>query len=239
MKSLLKEKAIELRKTGASYGEIKRKLNVSKSTLSYWLKNVLLTDEQKKRLYTNSVAILTKGPKCQKERRNREVLKIIEDAEKEISSSISDETYKLFGAALYWAEGNKKKDFGITNSDPNLIIFIVKWFEKAFNIFPNNLKAWLNIYPQQNDLELKKFWSDLTGIPFKNFGKSFIKPLSKNYKKNNLYYGTIKIRVCKGTDLRHKTYGWIKAILKEVAPKSESIQNQWKSLKENARPINI
>lgn len=42
--------AIELRKQGLSYREIRKSINVSKSTLSLWLKDIELTEQQKKRL---------------------------------------------------------------------------------------------------------------------------------------------------------------------------------------------
>lgn len=237
--NLLKTKAVKFRKMGLSYGEIKKKLNVSKATLSFWLKNVPLTEEQRNRLYTKQVAILSRGPQSQKERRLREINKILGEAEKEIKFPLSEEAFILFGTALYWAEGRKSGDFEITNSDPNLIIFIVKWFNKVFGIFPDRLSARLNIYPQQNDLEIKKFWADLTGIPLINFGKSYVKPLNKNYKKNNLYYGTIKIRVQKGTDMKYRVYGWIKAVLKEFNEKLNITERKWTSLKETPRPANL
>lgn len=116
---------------------------------------------------------------------------------------------------------------------------MVKWFERIFGITPQNLRASLNIYPQQNELAIKQFWSKLTGIPLENFGKSFVKPLSKNYKKNNLYYGTIKIMVLRGTDMRHRVFGWIKAALKEIEPEIEITQKEWKTLKETPRPVNL
>lgn len=236
----LKIEAIKLRKAGSSYGEIKKALNVSKSTLSYWLKGVLLTEEQKKRFYTDNVLALARGTQSQKERRLREIAGIIGEAKKEISESISLESYRLFGAALYWAEGNKKNTLGITNSDPYLILFMVKWFEKILGASPKtDMKVHLNIYPQQNEQDIKQFWAQLTGIPLENFGKTFVKPLSKNYKKNNLYYGTIKIKVHKGTDRRHKVFGWVKAVLKDIAPKTELTQQEWKRLTEVSRPINL
>ena len=235
----LKLEAIILRKKGLSYNDIKKKINVAKSTLSLWLKDVELTDEQRKKLYTNSILILSRGSQSQKERRRREVNSIIERAEKEIELPLSSESFRLFGTALYWAEGRKSRDFEITNSDPNLIVFIVKWFDNVFGVLPDRLTATLNIYPQQNENNIKKFWSDLTEIPLKNFGKSYIKPLSKNYKKNNLYYGTIKIRVQKGTDMRHRVYGWIKAVLKEFNKKIDNTENRWASLKETSRPVNL
>lgn len=237
--SQLKLKAIGLRKKGLSYNEIKKEVNVAKSTLSLWLKTIPLTPEQRKHLYTKSILILARGPQSQKERRIREIAKIVDAAEKEICLPLSFETYRLIGAALYWAEGNKTKRFEIANSDPNFILFMVKWLEKVFGIHPTRLKVNLNIYSQQNDQDLKQFWSQLTGIPFENFGKSFVKPPNKGYKKNNLYYGTIKIRVSRGTDFRHQVYGWIKAALQDIAPDVNLIQKEWKSLKEVPRPANI
>ena len=183
---ILKNDAIKLRKKGLSYGEIKKRLLVSKSTLSLWLKDVQLTEEQKKKFYTKNIINLSKGPQSQKERRIREINEIINTSKKEISNRLSLESYKLFGTALYWAEGSKTGKFEITNSDPYLILFMVNWFDKVFDVKPNNLKAWLNIYPQQDDKEIKKFWSELTGIPLDDFGKSFIKPANKNYRKNKI-----------------------------------------------------
>jgi len=235
----LKKKVVALRKKGLSYGEIKKEINVSKSTLSFWLKTISLTPQQKKRLYTKKILVLSRGPQSQKERRIREIAKIIDEAEKEIQTPLSFDVYRLLGAALYWAEGSKTKNFEITNSDPEFILFMVKWFEKIFSVLPNQLKVNLNIYSQQNDQELKSFWSQLTGIPLENFGKSFINPVNKGYKKNNLYYGTVRIYVSKGTNFRHRVYGWIKAALKDIVPQIELVRKEWKSLKETPRPINL
>lgn len=235
----LKLKAIELRKKGWSYGEIKKEAKVAKSTLSLWLKTIPLTPELKKRFYTARILNLARGPQSQKERRLREITKIINEAEKKIELPLSLKTYRLLGAALYWAEGNKTKGFEVTNSDPHFILFMVRWFEKVFRISPEKLKASLNIYPQQNEQKIKKFWSQLTNVPLENFNKSFVKPLNRGYKKNNLYYGTIKIYVPKGIDMRHRVYGWIKAVLKDIAPDVELSQKEWKSLKETPRPANI
>jgi DNA-binding transcriptional MerR regulator len=235
----LKIEAIELRKKGLSYGEIRKKLNVAKSTLSYWLKSIPLTPEQRKRFYTKAVLALARGTQSQKERRKREIEKIIKEAEKEIQFPLSIETFRLIGAFLYWAEGSKTEDFAFSNSDPSLIAFMVKWLKEVLKISPETLKANLNIYPQQNEQEIKQFWSQLISIPLENFGKSYIKPLSRGYKKNNLYYGTIKIRVPKGTNLRYRVFGWIKAVLKNVSPEVEPVQKEWKFLKEKPRPVNI
>ncbi|MBI1957331.1 MAG: hypothetical protein HYS44_02645 [Candidatus Niyogibacteria bacterium] len=234
-----KLQAIRLRRQGLSYNEIRRHVPVVKSTLSLWLKSIPLSEKHRKRLYTKQIAILSRGPQSQKERRAREIEKIIQTAAEEITRPLSDDTYRLVGAALYWAEGTKRGGFEVTNSDPYFILFMVRWIEKIFGVPAPKLKARLNIYPQQNDMKIKKFWSALTGIPTKNFGKSFVKPLNKGYKKNNLYYGTIKIELPKGTDTKHRVFGWIRAVLDEIEPQVKGVQQKWIRLASVARPVNL
>lgn len=235
----LKKQAIKLRLGGLSYGNIADQLHISKSTASYWLHDIKLTLKQRKQLNANQASHLNTGPNSQRNRRAREIKKIIETAEKDISNKISFESYKLFGTALYWAEGSKKKMFYLTNSDPQLVLFWVKWLEKIFDIKPDYLKAQMNIYPQQSEKDIKSFWSDLTKIPVGNFGKSFVKPISKNYKKNNLYYGTIRIDVPKGTNYRYQVYAWQQKILKSIAPKIQLVERRWEKLRAIAKPINL
>jgi len=235
----LKIKAISLRKQGLSYGEIARRLGIPKSTLSLWLKMIPLTDQQRTKLYTRQVGILNLGAQSQKHRREREVALIIERAQADIGKPISFDTYRLFGAALYWAEGSKGRMFQMTNSDPNLILFWVRWLKKIYKIPANKLKARLNIYPQQNESHIKSFWSELLGIPLQNFGKSYIKPLSTNYKTNNLYYGTIRIEVSKSTNLRYQVYGWTQVVLRNIVPKVRFIERRWEKLKAVAKPVNL
>lgn len=237
--SVLKSKAIKLRKKGLSYNEIKNEISVAKSTLSLWLKNIPLDSEHLKRLYTKQIQSLSRGPQSQRERRLREVERIIAKAEQEIKLPLVFETRCLMGAALYWAEGSKGKRFRLTNSDPHLILFMVRWIKKVLGILPESLKARLNIYPQQNEIKIKKFWSELTGIPVKNFGKSYIKPLSKGYKKNNLYYGTMRVEIPKSADLQCKLLGWLNTACKDIDPKVQLTKKRWRILTKTSRPVNL
>lgn len=234
-----KEKAIQLRKGGRSYREIIEQVPVAKSTLSLWLKNIPLDQENRERLYKKQIAILSFGPKSQRVRRQNEIDSIQNNAKKEIRLPLSKDAHQLMGAALYWAEGTKRKNFEITNSDPRLIVFMVNWIEKIFGVTPSHLKARLNIYPQQDELDIKKFWSELTGIPLEHFGKSFVKPISTGYKKNNLYYGTIKVYLPKGTDSIHRVYGWIQAVMGDIDSKVKMLEHKWGSLQETKRPVNL
>lgn len=234
-----KRKAVSMRKQGKSYGEISKATGASKSTLSYWLKTIPLSETQRKKLYTAKLKNMLKGSNSVRERRKREVDAILESARREIHLPLSEDEIRLFGAAIYWAEGSKGGLMEVTNSDPALILYMVHWIENMFNIPPAELKAKLNIYPQQNDSDIKKFWSSLCGIPLSQFGKSFVKPLSKDYKKNNLYYGTIKIVVPKSTNKKLQVFGWIQGVLKPHLARTNLVQNEWKKLRELEKPVNL
>lgn len=230
-KKTKREARILRKKSGLSYKEISDRLGIAKSTAKLWCEDIKLNTKQRKRLYTKQIEILNKGPTSSHLRRKAEVEVILKNAEKEIDLPMNLESFKLAGAALYWAEGEKAKHFSIANSDPHLIKFMVSWLKDTLDVPPERIKAHLNIYPQQNESKLKKFWSEVTGVPLINFGKSFIKPKNKNYKKNTLYYGTIKIRISRGTDLKYRVFGWINAILKDSKLEIEKIERKWHKLK--------
>lgn len=229
-----------MRRRGNSYGEISTALGgIPKSTLSGWLRSILLSRKLKQRLYTARIQNLALGSQSSQRRRKREVDAIIAKAKSDVVLPLEKQTFVLMGAALYWAGGTKKGQFEITNSDPLLILFMVKWIEEIFKVAPVDLRTKLNMYSQQDEIMLQQFWSDLCGIPVENFGKSYTKPISKNYKKNNLYYGTIKIIIPRSTDMKYMTFGWIEAALVPYQKVTKNIQRKWQKLEAIERPVNL
>ena len=204
--SILRQKARHLRRTGKSYQEIVRKLKLSKSTVSIWCKDIKLSPTQ--------IVVLGKrydtqlrGAKANQAKRRKEIKIIQKIASKEISKP-SKEMFKIAGAMLYWAEGNKTNHLGITNSNSEMIVLMVKWFKEFLNIRPHKLKAHLHLHSGQNEKEIRHYWSKLTGIPENKFGKTYIKPEGTGHRKNKLYNGTIRISVY-NKDLLYKVMAWI------------------------------
>lgn len=199
------------RRNGLSYGIIAKKFNLSKSTVSLWCRDIALSTEQQNKLTQNSRWILTLGAKHNHDCRTKEIEKIEKESSREIDK-LSIDTFMIAGAMLYWAEGSKSKLLAITNSDEKMIIFFLKWLEKFFKVnIKTDINAHLHIHNQEEDQEIKKYWSKLTGIPLKNFGKSFVKPKGTGRRKNILSHGIIRIRlVGKGsTDKRIKIMSWV------------------------------
>jgi DNA-binding transcriptional MerR regulator len=220
-----------MRKKGASLKDMAVAIGASKSTVRLWTKDVVLSPEAKKRLYTSQMLKMTRGANNQRERRLKEIREIIKKAKTEINQPVNETSFKLLGALTYWAEGAKYGQMAIINSDTLLIKFMVEWMRKVFNVQYGDMKIHLNIYPQQNETEMKKFWSDITNIPLSNFGKSFIKPMNKNYKKNTLYYGTAHVRLFKSSNNLYRTFGWVRKFLEDQNINVDEITTRWNSLK--------
>lgn len=199
-------KARKLRENGRSYKEIVDNLNISKSTVSRWCKDITLTKKQ--------ISVLGKrydtklrGAKANQLKREKEIEIIKKFAEKEIKKPDKD-AFKMAGAMLYWAEGNKTNHLGITNSNPKLILFMIKWLKTFFGIKEYQLKASLNLHAGQNEKKIIHYWSRLTGIPEGRFGKSYIKPEGTGHRKKILYNGTIRISIY-NKDLLYRVLFWI------------------------------
>lgn len=211
-----KRKVQAFRKQGFSYKEILEKVGVAKSSVSLWCRDIELTFKQKERLdkkrKENLRQICRIGPRTLALRREREIRKIKEMAKREIYQ-LTLYQLKIVGAMLYWAEGSKGQGSGvqIANSDPELIRFMTIWLSKICGVSPKKLKAWLNIHANQDDKKIEEYWSNITGIPLGNFGKSYIKPEGTGHRKNILSNGVIRIQFG-SEDLKQRIMSWIQAL---------------------------
>lgn len=214
-----KELVKNLRNQGLSYKEIREKIpfTIAKSTISQWCKDIELTDEQKERLGAK-YDIFHRGAKANQIKRAEEIKLIRKLAKSEISPLNKNE-FKLAGLMLYWAEGAKSRYIDITNSDPSLIKFMTDWLRIICRVPEEKFRASLHLHSGQNEKQIKAYWSKITGISISQFGKSYIKKEGSGYRKNILYNGTIKIRVC-DSNLLHRVLGWIDGITQKWATSS-------------------
>lgn len=218
-----KEKIIaqELRQQGKSIKEIAKLLGVSKSSVSIWCRDIVLTAEQienlQKRMGTKgSYEARLKGAKIQHERRLQQIKQLQEEGLKMIDS-LSKRDLLLIGAALYWGEGMKKEGRArLGNSDPAIIQFMVNWFQSIWGIPKDQLtpSILINEIHKNRVHQVEQYWSDLLNIPLTQFTKTvFIKAKNKKiYKNFQDHYGTLIVSVRKGSNLRHKINGLIAAL---------------------------
>lgn len=213
----LKIRAIELRKKGLSVKDIKKKLGVSLSSVSIWVRDVRLTNEQLKKLYKSKKIGSLKGSiiAAQNKKKQREAIteRLKNEGKKEIGT-LSKRDRFIIGVAIYIGEGGKTdRDISVVNSDFRLIKFMMNWF-KDFCLVPiNKFRGSIYIHDNLDENKAKIFWSKKTGIPLSQFTKSYIvKNKERKLKKTKHLNGIFRIKIT-DANLHRKIMGWVDGIL--------------------------
>lgn len=203
-----------------SYGQIKRILGVSKSTLSYWLRDYPLSEKrmkalQKVRADRSEFAIerFRATMRHKKEKRREELYK---NQKRNILPLNKGEIF-LAGLMLYWGEGTKGRmdALAIANSDPTVIKFFIYWLTNILSVPRNKIKIQLHLYSDMNiDGEIK-YWSDILKISKKQFNRPYIKKTSSKRinHKGGFGHGTCQARIG-DTLLAEKIFMSLKVISK-------------------------
>ncbi len=209
-KNLQKNAAIDLRKKGFSYSEIKKDFIVPKSTLSYWLRGIKLTESQTQKLKERQLKI-TKANFENRILKTSQRIEEIKNSSAKTLKEISKRELWLMGIMLYWRErflhnneSDLRKGVRFASSDPNIIKFFLKWLrdvgqlekeELGLDIFigqdkkriiQNKSKSIIedNKKITQNNNEVVaesiNYWSQVTDMPKDYFSHIYFQ---KNRKK--------------------------------------------------------
>lgn len=192
-----REKAIKLRLQGLSYSQIKSEMGLNKSTLSGWLKNYPLSNEQ-------IIKLRDLNPQRIEKCRNTKAKKVedrLKNVYKKVSLDISELNKRdifIAGMFLYWGEGSKSERFttALSNTDPAVLRFFIKWL-KLFNIDNEKLHITLQLYSDMNIKKEIKFWSEELKLPVHLFKKPYVKAstLAGLTYKRGFGHGTCNIRI--------------------------------------------
>jgi predicted DNA-binding protein YlxM (UPF0122 family) len=207
MKAAEKKEARRLRKEGFSIGEIANKVEVSKSSVSLWVRDIELTKAQKERLQEKSHLFVSKK-NTEFFRKKR---KFYQDAGKEKAKQ-GDQLH-LIGCMLHWAEGSKERQrVDFTNSDPEMMLVFMKFLRECYEVKDEDISVSIQCY---NDIhtveEIESYWLNLLHLPNGCLRKTLVNKypkISKRKRKSCLEFGTCKIRVSK-VELQQNIYGAI------------------------------
>jgi hypothetical protein len=187
--------------------KIARRLGVSVSSVSLWVRDIELTAEQRAALRNkvsggwsaNAVA-----------GRNRRL------ASQEYGRALVRDADPMFvaGIMLFWAEGAKaRNEAAIVNSDPELVRFFVSFLRRFYGVPDERFRVACNLFADHvaRQREVENFWLDTLGLPRSCLRKSMINVYSKysqKKRKGRLPYGTCKLVVC-DTAVVQSIYGAI------------------------------
>ena len=180
----LKLKIITLRKSGKTYGEIRKiiGINIPKSTLSDWCSDILLSREQRQRVERLMERGAGRGRATAlvvNKLRREKYIKAIKDRVSHLAAKLKNrDTAKIALATLYLGEGSKNQRGALMfgNSDPPIITLFLSLLRRCYNIDENKFRCTLQCRADQNIPKLEKFWSQVTKIPMPQFYKARIDP---------------------------------------------------------------
>ena len=191
-------KAIELRKSGKSYREIRQLLGVSKGTLSAWLAEYPLSEKRIRELRDWNQQRIEKYRETR--RKNREaILATIYEKERRTVLPLSGRDTLIGGLFLYWGEGGKTSmsELSLSNTNPAIVKACMSWLEKTMGVAKTTIKIKLHLY---TDMDIEKethFWAKELKLSRRQFGKPYIKKskFSELSYKNGFGHGTCNVLV--------------------------------------------
>ena len=185
-----------------SYSAIIQRLKVPKSTLSYWLRDLPLSEKEilelRRSAWIRGEASreLFRNTMRKKREANERIIYLQQLAK---FRKVSRQALFVAGLMLYLGEGDKKEPsrIGIANTDPWILKFFIWWLQKFLDIPRARIRVELHLYTTMDIVEEKKFWRNYLDLSSLQFYKDQIRPLrpaSFSYK-DSYRHGTCKVLV--------------------------------------------
>lgn len=215
----VRAQAVAMRKEGRSYREIREVIGVSKSTLSLWLRDVPLTEEQQLALALRSPASATRRAKAIRASAAQRRARIQAEARSQITNLSESELF-VAGVVAYWAEGSKNKPWrtgarvSFLNSDPAMILLFLRWLVLV-GVDADRLQFRLNIHESADVAAAEEFWAEVVGVPVHAFDRTTLKrhnPRTVRKNVNAEYHGCLCVSVRRSTNLNVQIAGWFEGI---------------------------
>lgn len=208
-----RRKARELRSTGLSVGNIAQILGISKGSISPWVADIILTDEQQRILAAHSADACTQGRSkgISTNIRNRKLRwqQAHQEAEIEWPRRSKDPDF-MFGLALYVGEGGKTLPYStrFSNADPAVICKELDFFLQI-GISRDRIRALLHLQDENLRGAAEVFWRSKTGLPQEQFYQTIVAISSASKQKGRILpHGTLQLSV-NDTHIRQKLEKWM------------------------------
>jgi transcriptional regulator with XRE-family HTH domain len=214
MKTRERDQARRLRaERGYSIKQIAALLKVSTSSVSLWVRDIELSQEQHEALHGQNAAY-------ERQRKGQAIMSARRRAERRAYQERGrllarrGDPLHAAGCMLYWAEGSKSRNqLAFSNSDPAMVRTFVRFLRTYFELRPVEIRLACYLYADhaERQREIEALWLDLTGLPSASLRKSIVNVYSRysaRKRLNKLPHGTCRI-VVNRTRVVQSIYGAI------------------------------
>jgi hypothetical protein len=214
MKAAERERARTLRLEGMSINDILKRVPAAKSSISTWVRDIELTEEQIAAMASKSAAARERTIQTKRIKREARIGGWFREAEQEYEV-LSQNVRFMFGLALYIGEGSKRKEAAleISNCDPGVIRKAILFFEDI-GIKRAKMRCRINLHPHLPEEEVLAYWRGITGFNACQFWKvsRAVSSASQGKTFNRQPYGTCVIQAC-STKTYYKLLRWMELAL--------------------------
>lgn len=227
-KTELRAQARELREQGWGYPAIARKLRVSKSSLSLWLRDLPRPETHHpgepppgSGMTPEEWADFCMHRQESYRRRNAEQRRAEMTAAAGEIGWLSDRELIIAGAMVYWCEGSKTKAWRrqnrvvLINSDPQLIRHFLRFLEHL-GWGRDQVTFRLSIHESADIVAETRFWADVVGVAPECFRKPTVKrhnPVTVRRKTGEHYHGCLILAAQKSAKLYRRIEGWARGVM--------------------------
>ncbi len=198
--------ARRLRSEGASILDIARKLDVAKASISVWVRDIPLTQEQRSRLddRARNDKHYLKAAAARSERSKARRVVWCTEANK-LWAAWSNDPLFMLGIGIYWGEGTKGM-FSVSNSDPDLLRAWLRWCRKF--VPKHTLRMSLQVHPGAEVEKAKDFWEEALGLQVNSVSTAPERP--GRVVRKTIPNGVLQIAIGKGnTEWLVKMRRWL------------------------------
>jgi hypothetical protein len=195
MKNEQRSEARRLRSEGASVKAIERQVGVSRASVSRWVRDVPLTDEQKENLRPCGVAA---GKSIRKHFAEKRLAYRKEGSIK----AMENDVLHAMGCMLYWAEGhhtNNKTGMRFSNSDVSMVRLFLSFLRSRLRVSDDEISIYINCYTDRHNVkEIESYWIKELGLPSSCLRKTIAdyRPACTKMRRNGiLEWGTCRLVV--------------------------------------------
>lgn len=194
-----KEKAIELRKQGLSYKEIRQHVFVSKGLLSLWLSRLDLTHEEKERLRIHTQERVQRGRVAtliaNRSRRIERERVLIKGAEK-LFKKWKNNPFFFVGLSLCLVGGVKKGYvFDFSAKEPEMIRLMVRWAKTFLSVDKKDIRFRVVVQGDHSKSSILAFWTKTLAVESSLFAFTVLKASKNPTKKAVSDMGCIRMSI--------------------------------------------
>lgn len=219
-----------MRRRGASLRDVHNRLDIPKSTLSYWFRKVPLSPRAKAALRKrNQTGLITARREAVKWHNEQKRVRLVQAKTQALESLArldisNDAILELALAFLYLGEGSKASLTSLGNSDPQIARFFVRCMQRLYRVPPHQLRCELHLRADQDAAACISFWSKALRIPRANFHNPSIDTRTQGKPTYPGYHGVCIVR-CGRVAIQRKLMYIARAFCESIASDTRAVSS--------------